>query len=971
GPGTGIVGESIQFHGASDIYTLNGATSLATLFMDANTAMPYPAITSKTVGSNGGKAIAFTYDLNRSIVYTRQGNPAWAGQKRDGTTGPIRSDDMYFGAGGPDYVDFNKIAIPQADEQQRLLTNIILQSNLHRKPLPRFWFLPSDHKAVVVMTGDDHSFNGTTGQWNYFKTQGPNTPEDVANWKAIRGTSYIYNGTLSNQAAAAFDAEGFEVALHVNTNCSDVTAQQFQDDITSQMALFKAVLPNVSACVTNRNHCVTWSDWASVAKVQAQNGIRLDVNYYYWPSSFVQNRPGLFTGSGMPMRFADVDGTIIDCYQVTTQMSDEAAINYSLFANALLDKAQGPEGYYGVFCANMHTDSAVHSGANAIIASAIAHNVPVIAARQMLTWLDGRNGSSFGDMVWSNGQLSFTITALEAARNLKAMVPVQSESGLLTSITKDGAGVSYTVETIKGMQYAFFSVSNGTSQYVANYNASPVIITHPLSGTVCEGEQAGFKSLASGSPTPTVQWQSSTDGSNWTNISGATNGFMSVTATVADNNKQYRAVWTNSQGTTISNVAVLTVNPKPLLSSNLTAAAVSDQPFNYTPTSATAGTTFSWSRAAVAGIDNDAAIGEGAISETLVNTGNSSVNVIYVYTLMANGCTKTQNVVVAVGPKQGCAVTSSVVANFNNSSIAARRYIWFNSILDPAIPANSGTVNFYVTNSKITYTVNNQLVTLNVPDAHIVFASSVTPATAFINGVWETQVPSSYSGNVFMTGLSYQVPANLPGNISNVKWTATVGSDKAGVSASWKWAAAVYTNFTSNAGLNIKTTDGPIQILGVNITDKAATPLNYKLNVISGGTGGGVLSLGLISIGLLNYTGNYSSAATVSCDGRTQQSTARGSNMVEEEVVTPKDMAFDAKAMPNPSTNYFDILINGKQENNIVVRISDISGRITEQYQKVSAGTILRVGEKWKGGTYIVEIIQGDQRKILKLIKLN
>ena len=41
-------------------------------------------MTLRSVGSAGGQAAAFTYDLARSVVYTRQGNPAWAGQKRDG-----------------------------------------------------------------------------------------------------------------------------------------------------------------------------------------------------------------------------------------------------------------------------------------------------------------------------------------------------------------------------------------------------------------------------------------------------------------------------------------------------------------------------------------------------------------------------------------------------------------------------------------------------------------------------------------------------------------------------------------------------------------------------------------------------------------------------------------------------------------------------------------------------------------------
>src|SRR5206468_10625161 len=88
--GAGIVGQTIQYHGTADRYTLNGATAVATLYSAANTATSNPAVTTRTVGANGGRAIAFTYDLARSIVYTRQGNPAWAGQERDGTA-PRRS----------------------------------------------------------------------------------------------------------------------------------------------------------------------------------------------------------------------------------------------------------------------------------------------------------------------------------------------------------------------------------------------------------------------------------------------------------------------------------------------------------------------------------------------------------------------------------------------------------------------------------------------------------------------------------------------------------------------------------------------------------------------------------------------------------------------------------------------------------------------------------------------------------------
>ena len=55
--------------------------------------------------------------------------PAWAGQERDGVSPSIRSDDMFFGAKPgdvqPDWVDLNKVAIPQADEEQRLLAAVV------------------------------------------------------------------------------------------------------------------------------------------------------------------------------------------------------------------------------------------------------------------------------------------------------------------------------------------------------------------------------------------------------------------------------------------------------------------------------------------------------------------------------------------------------------------------------------------------------------------------------------------------------------------------------------------------------------------------------------------------------------------------------------------------------------------------------------------------------------------------------
>jgi PKD repeat protein len=479
GAGVGITGETIQFHGTADRYTLNGATAVATLYSNANSATSNPAVTTRTVGGNGGRAIAFTYDLARSVVYTRQGNPAWSGQERDGTA-PIRSDDLFFGAKAgdvqPDWVDLNKVAIPQADEQQRLLANLILQGNLHRKPLPRFWYFPKGKKAVVIMTGDNHGDYSMAPRFDIYRQQSPANCS-VDDWECVRATGYEYVGTtFTNSQAQFYNNLGFEVALHVNTNCSDWNPSSLENFFSTQMSDFAAAFPGIPAITTNRTHCIAWSDWSTQADIQVAHGIRFDTNYYYWPPTWVNDKPGVFTGSGMPMRFARTDGSIIDCYQATTQMTDESGQTYPMTSDSLLARALDVRGYYGAFCANMHFDNPNHPGSNAIVGSAQARGIPVVSSKQMLTWLDGRNGSAFRNVSWSGSTLGFTVSVATGARNMQAILPFLAASGQLMTLTRDGSPVAFTTEVIKGINYAQFPAAAGN--YAAIYGTdttAPVI----------------------------------------------------------------------------------------------------------------------------------------------------------------------------------------------------------------------------------------------------------------------------------------------------------------------------------------------------------------------------------------------------------------------------------------------------------------------------------------------------------------
>jgi glucose/arabinose dehydrogenase len=91
-------------------------------------------------------------------------------------------------------------------------------------------------------------------------------------------------------------------------------------------------------------------------------------------------------------------------------------------------------------------------------------------------------------------------------------------------------------------------------------NTAPTIGVQPVSQTIAAGATATFSVQASGCGTLSYQWQRANAGSaTFNNIAGATSPSFSLTATATDNGARFRAVVTNSAGSTTSNAATLTV----------------------------------------------------------------------------------------------------------------------------------------------------------------------------------------------------------------------------------------------------------------------------------------------------------------------------------------------------------------------------------------------------------------------------
>jgi alpha-tubulin suppressor-like RCC1 family protein len=103
----------------------------------------------------------------------------------------------------------------------------------------------------------------------------------------------------------------------------------------------------------------------------------------------------------------------------------------------------------------------------------------------------------------------------------------------------------------------------------------PRIVAQPTSTTVEEGHTAIFNVAATGFPTPTVQWEVSTDeGATWSALGGASTSTLSLADVQgSQNGYEYRAVLENVAGTATSTAATLTVHTRP---------AVTEQPLSTT-----------------------------------------------------------------------------------------------------------------------------------------------------------------------------------------------------------------------------------------------------------------------------------------------------------------------------------------------------------------------------------------------------
>lgn len=150
----------------------------------------------------------------------------------------------------------------------------------------------------------------------------------------------------------------------------------------------------------------------------------------------------------------------------------------------------------------------------------------------------------------STGELGFNIERSTDGTTFTQVATVAAGVNSYTDLNLASGTYWYRVRAFNSTTYSAYSNVASTQTAVS----APSFTTQPSSQSVASGGSVSFSVVATGSPTPSLQWQK-----NGLAISGATSSTLSLSNVSSGDAGTYTAVATNSAGSVTSIGAVLTL----------------------------------------------------------------------------------------------------------------------------------------------------------------------------------------------------------------------------------------------------------------------------------------------------------------------------------------------------------------------------------------------------------------------------
>lgn len=488
--GRGFPQEALQFHGVADHYRLAGAEAIAVLAGKTGD-LPFPAVTLHRFGR--GKAGLWAFDLAGSIARTRQGNPEMSHQERDGLHG-LRAHELFDG-----WMDLDRIGIPQADVLMRLLSRMITGMLLDRLPLPRLWYFPDGASAILVATGDAHNtpplaveevfrrVEERGGTFSVYYAPLPRNHLQRAWHRLLDWIDRPVGHVILPEHVQRWRARGHEFGIHPYVEEGLEAGWRRYWEVFTGMG-YAPVPPTV------RTHRVLWSGWVETARIQAMYGIRMNLDFYHVGPMFRKADGewvfGYFTGSGLPMRFVDEEGRVLDIYQQLTALVDEQLIGWTwpqaprfplpialdisrnLIHNAMAqNEALALQAHVDPFAIGGEAAETQARWLEGILDEAAGRGIPITSAQRWLEFVEARERTELEALRWDpeSRTLHLRVAAPSIPFRLTLALPLEIPGGRLSEVQVNGASTPHSERSWQGFPYAWIHLSGGISQIVALY----------------------------------------------------------------------------------------------------------------------------------------------------------------------------------------------------------------------------------------------------------------------------------------------------------------------------------------------------------------------------------------------------------------------------------------------------------------------------------------------------------------------
>jgi hypothetical protein len=258
--------------------------------------------------------------------------------------------------------------------------------------------------------------------------------------------------------------------------------------------------------------------------------------------------------------------------------------------------------------------------------------------------------------------------------------------------------------------------------------------------------------------------------------------------------------------------------------------------------------------------------------------------------------------------------------------------------------------------------------------------------TITVNAPYSCSISAVPSNNTYTGG----VPTNIYLGYGPQSVTLNVTAPASGAPYTYSWSPAAGLSNTNTANPVFTATTAGSFTYTVLVTDKygcnstcsiticvrdirvpgtSGNNLKVYLCHVPPGNPANAQTLSLSVNAVPSHLANHSGDRLGKCDQLPCSSSGRQEFV--EQVIKPDVDALTVKAMPNPSSGYFLVSIESNDKTPVTVKVMNGLGQIIETNQGITPGSIIQIGENFKSGVYYLHVLQGNSKKVIKLMKLN